>query len=458
MFLKHGKDFNTRILSMGEGNTSLSKKRSRSIKHVVVLGANGSMGYGCAALFSRAVPRVTMLARNRDKAAAGLTAAIAQVRSATVANRVEVGTYDDAFEATVSTADLIFETVAEDMALKQKLFEQVDRVRKEDSIVGTVSSGLSINQLCQGRSDSFARNFMGLHFFNPPNAIVGMEIIKGDRTDPGLIRYMDEYCRNKLGRVVVLTSDGPGFAGNRIGFKVMNEVAQLAAERGVGFVDRIAGPYTGRMMTLFETADMVGWDVHKAIVDNIYDAAPDEARDTLKLPDYMNRLIAKGRLGEKTGGGFYKSDGQGGRLVLDPQTGDYRPEDEQDMPGLDFIDQVAMLYRIGNYKGGAACFLQAKGEAAALARKIVAGYISYAFHRAGEVADMNGIDLIMAYGFNWAPPSVLVDTFGLGPTLEMMDNAGVPVPGVLNRALSQGRTQPFFSHPQLNTGRYFVAG
>ena len=146
---------------------------SRNIEHVVVLGANGTMGYGSAALFTQAVPHVTFLARTKDKADEGLAAAIKQVRSPTVASRADTGDYENDLEAAVAKADLVFEALTEDFDIKKDMFDRVEKARRDDSIIATVTSGLSINALCKGRGDSFRKNFLGLHFFNPPNVITG---------------------------------------------------------------------------------------------------------------------------------------------------------------------------------------------------------------------------------------------------------------------------------------------
>jgi 3-hydroxyacyl-CoA dehydrogenase len=89
---------------------------------------------------------------------------------------------------------------------------------------------------------------------------------------------------------VVETTDTPAFAGNRVGFKVLNEVAQLAEEHGVAFMDALIGPHTGRAMAPLVTVDFVGWDVHKAIVDNLYANTSDEAHAAFALPAYMQKL------------------------------------------------------------------------------------------------------------------------------------------------------------------------
>ncbi|MCP4036350.1 MAG: 3-hydroxyacyl-CoA dehydrogenase family protein [bacterium] len=431
---------------------------SRNIERVVVLGANGTMGYGSAALFTTAVAHVTFLARTKEKAEEGLAAAIKQVRSPTVASRSAVGDYDNDLESACANADIVFEALTEDLAIKKDIFDRVEKARRDDSIVATVTSGLSINALCEGRSDSFRRHFMGLHFFNPPNVIVGTELIAGSDTDKELVDFVEAFATVRLGRVMVRTADTPAFAGNRVGFKVLNEAAQMAEQLGPVLVDRLVGPYTGRAMTPLATIDLVGWDIHRAIVDNVYDNTNDEAHETNKLPAYMAALMDKGVLGNKSGAGFFKKDGKT-KLVLDMASGDYKPTSEIVVPNLDYIDEVSQLHGQGRYEEGMAVFLDAEGDEAAIAKKVIAGYISYAFHRVGEVTEtITGIDMIMGAGFNWAPPSVLVDTMGAASTVKLIEGAGLPVPKAIEAAAGSGTPKRFFSHPHVNTGKYFVAG
>ncbi len=431
---------------------------TRKIERVVVLGANGTMGFGSAALFTTAVPHVTFLARTRQKAEEGLAAAIKQVRSPTVASRAEVGDYDNDLEAAVEKADLIFECLTEVLDIKKAMFDRVEKARRDDSIVATVTSGLSINKLCEGRSDSFRRNFVGLHFFNPPNVIVGTELIAGTDTDKELVDFVEAFATVRLGREIIRTQDTPAFAGNRVGFKVLNEAAQLAEDLGPVLVDRLIGPYTGRSLTPLATIDLVGWDIHRAIVDNVFANTQDEAHATNELPKYMAALMDKGVMGNKSGGGFFKKDGKV-RLALDAASGDYKPVSEIKLPNLDYIDDVAHMYSQGRYEEGISIFLDAEGDEADIARKVIAGYISYAFHRVGEVTEtITGIDMIMGAGFNWAPPSVLVDTMGAAAAARMIDEAGLPVPKAIISAVESGTPKAFFTHPHVNVGKFFVAG
>ena len=430
---------------------------SRKLERVVVLGANGTMGYGSAALFTTAVPEVILLARTKAKADEGLAAAIKQVRSPTVANRASTGDYEHDLARAVAGADLIFEALTEDLALKKEIFDKVEAARRPDSIVATVTSGLSINALCEGRGESFRKHFLGLHFFNPPNVIVGTELIAGRDTDPAIVDFIDVFSQIRLGREMVRAFDTPAFAGNRVGFKVMNECAQLAGEIGPLLADKLIGPYTGRAMTPLATVDLVGWDIHRAIVDNVYANTSDEAHETNRLPDYMAKLMAKGVLGNKSGGGFFKRDGKK-RLVLDPATGDYKPEAEIKLPELGYIAQVAALHRDGRYKEAMRCFLNAKGEHAKIARRVIAGYVAYAFNRVGEVCEaIDGIDRIMGMGFNAAPPSALVDMLGIQGAVSMIEEAGLAVPKILAEALRTGKPARFFDHSRINVGRFFVA-
>jgi len=428
----------------------------RGIERVVVLGANGTMGYGSAALFTQAVPQVTFLARTRKKAEEGLAAAIAQVRSPTVASRASVGDYGD-LESAVAEADLVFEALSEDAEIKREMFDRVEGARRDDSLVASVTSGLSIAGLAEGRSESFRQHFVGLHFFNPPNVIVGTELIAGPDTLPEVLDFLEAFGRIRLGREMVRTADTPAFAGNRVGFKVLNEAAQLAETLGPVLVDRLVGPYTGRALTPLATIDLVGWDIHRAIVDNVYANTQDEAHSTNALPTYMAQLIERGVLGDKSGAGFFKRDGKT-RLALDPSSGDYRPTADIELPDLGYIDEVAFFHAQGRYAEGMRVFLEAEGDEAALARKVIGGYVSYAFHRVGEACEgIDGIDRIMAMGFNWAPPSVLVDIMTPAGAVQMIEGAGLAVPEALEKAARTGEPTRFFQNPHINVGRCFVA-
>lgn len=432
----------------------------REIRKVVVLGANGAMGSGAGEVFAAEGIEVALLARDLDKANRGKARAVQMAKADAIGRHLKTGTYERDFVESVAEADLVFEAVAEEIRIKQELFARVDATRKPDAIVATVSSGLSIAAMAKGRSDGFRRHFLGVHLFNPPNVIVGCEVIPHAETDPAVTRFVVELLERRLGRKVVTTTDTPAFAGNRIGFKVLNEVAKLAPEHGVAFLDALIGPHTGRAMPPLATIDFVGWDVHEAIVDNLHAHTSDEAHDAFALPAYMRELVAKGHLGAKTPehGGFFRTVKHGGgepeSLVLDPDARAHRPASDAGRPLPEFARRMKELHRVGRYRDAMRLFLEAEGAEAELMRHVILGYVSYALSRVGEVVERTAdVDRIMGFGFNWAPPGVLVDVLGAKDAIAALERAKLPVPSVL--AAHADRGEPMFTEPNVDVGRFF---
>jgi 3-hydroxyacyl-CoA dehydrogenase len=431
---------------------------TRQVRKVAVLGANGAMGSGGGEIFAADGIETVFLARDHEKAREGLDRAQGMAKSEKVADFIRLGTYERDLDSAVAEADLVFEALAEDLPLKQQFFERVDRHRRPDSIVATVSSGLSIAAMAKGRSEGFRRHFLGIHLFNPPNVITGCEVIPQAETSPEVTSFVVELLEKRLGRKVVLTADLPAFAGNRIGFKVLNEVAQLAEEHGVAFVDGLVGPHTGRAMSPLATVDLVGWDVHRAIVDNVHANTRDEGHASFALPPYMAKLMASGHLGDKTPqkGGFYRRLRDGKKVevfVLDPLKGEYHAAHDALVEVPDFVTRMKRLHRVGRYREALRVMLDATGWEADLLRRVVLGYVSYGLSRVGEVVkEPRDVDRIMGFGFNWAPPSVLVDLIGVKETIAALERAKLGVPKVL-AAYRGGR---LFNEPNVDVGRFFV--
>ncbi|MBI5949030.1 MAG: 3-hydroxyacyl-CoA dehydrogenase family protein [Chloroflexi bacterium] len=431
------------------------------LEKVVVLGANGAMGAGSGALFASGGCEVTLVARDIGKAEQALGQIQGIAKSETIINSVSCATYDD-LATVLAGADLIFECLAEELSLKKDIFARVDAVRPPNALVATVSSGLSIREMSAGLSQGFQSHFAGIHLYNPPHVMTGVEVIPHPAMDRGLVAAVEDLLANRFGRAVITCTDTPAFAGNRIGFKVLNEVAQLAEKHGVQLMDTLVGPYTGRAMAPLATVDLVGWDVHQAIVDNVAANATDEAIGSFTMPKYMGDLIHHGHLGDKTPelGGFYRKFTLDGKLrseVLDPASGKYVAVD----PGLKvpFVEQVRAYHRSGRYQQGIDCFMEAEGAQADIARKVILGYVSYALNRVGKdevVATYADADRIMTAGFNWAPPSGLVDLIGLKRTAAMLKRYDLPSAPVLDAALRGEIPTPLFNLPYVTPGRYFA--
>ncbi|HEY4181210.1 MAG TPA: 3-hydroxyacyl-CoA dehydrogenase family protein [Kofleriaceae bacterium] len=432
----------------------------RSIRKVVVLGANGAMGSGAAAVFASAGAPTVLLARTTEKAEAGRARADQLTKGRIPPHLLRCGDYGHDMAELIGDADLVLECVSEDLACKREMFERVDHMKREDAIVATVSSGLSISEMSRGLSDGFRRHFLGVHLFNPPTVITGCELIPHLGTDPGVVAAVRDFLTSVCGREVVECNDTPAFAGNRLGFKVLNEVAQLAEEHGVAFVDQLVGPHTGRALPPLATIDLVGWDVHKAIVDNLFARTHDVAHDKFRLPPYMQRMIDKGHLGRKTRdkGGFFRVEGKGAdakTFVLDPRTSDYRLLTEVAPPMPAFIERMKAALRTHDHRAAMEVLCSAPDREAELLRRILLGYISYGLGLVGEVVDRpRDIDRIMGYGFNWAPPSVLVDAIGPGRTIVMLEKAKLPVPTPILEAATHQRA--LFNEPRVDSARFFL--
>jgi 3-hydroxyacyl-CoA dehydrogenase len=432
----------------------------RPIRKIVVLGANGAMGSGSGAVFASAGIPTVFLARTLEKAEAGRARAEQLAKGKVPPKSIAIGTYDSDLMHVVAEADLIFEAVAEDIEVKKQVFALIDRVKGPGAIIATVSSGLSIAQMCEGTSDEFKQHFLGVHLFNPPTIIAGTEIITHAGTRRDVVELMRQVLEATFGRVVIECADTPAFAGNRIGFKLLNEVAQLAQEHGVAYMDQLVGTHTGRALPPLATIDLVGWDVHKAIVDNLHVNTKDEAHAAFMLPTYMQRGIERGHLGRKTKdkGGFFRMEGKGDtakHFVLDTVTGDYRPLNEVRPPVPAFIERMKASIKTGSHRDAFDVLCRASGKDATILRRVMLGYISYALGRVGEVVQhARDVDRIMGFGFNWAPPSVLVDAIGAPRTIQLLEAEQLPVPPVIAQAAQAGA---LLCDQTIEPTRFFVA-
>ena len=225
-------------------------------------------------------------------------------------------------------------------------------------------------------------------------------------------------------------------------------------------MDQLVGVHTGRALAPLATIDLVGWDVHKAIVDNLWATTHDTAHDKFKLPAYMQRGIDRGHLGRKTRdkGGFFRVDGKGAdakTFVLDPASGDYRPLAEVSRPMPAFVETMKEAIRSGKHTGAMEVLCASEGKEADLLRTIILGYISYGLGLVGEVVQRpRDVDRIMGFGFNWAPPSVFVDAIGPSRTVILLERAKLPVPAAVLDAATHQRA--LFNEPSVDTSRFFT--
>src|SRR5262245_17420690 len=323
-------------------NTKPGHKR---INRVAVLGA-GTMGARIAAHFANAGMPCILLdmvppdaAQSSDKAArnkivaAGLEGAVKAKPAGFFETGLErlrtIGNFDDDMQL-LADVDWVIEAVAENLEIKRALLKKVEAVRKLGTIVTTNTSGLPVHSIAEGFSENFRRHWFGTHFFNPPRYMRLLEIIPTPETDPAAIAAVSHFGDARLGKGIVTAKDTPNFIANRIGnfsglnaFRVMQELDLTVEE-----VDAITGSGGWSKAPLFRTIDLVGLDVMVSVVKNFSKSVKDERSD-LKLPDFLDKMIERKLLGDKTKAGFYKKvkgpEGQEERLAIDRKTLEYHP-------------------------------------------------------------------------------------------------------------------------------------
>ena len=421
------------------------------IERAAVLGA-GTMGAAIAAHLANVGVKVLLLdivpqgEQDRNKIARmGLERAVKGRPAAfylkDFARLVEVGNFEDDMEK-LGEVDWIIEAVVERLDIKRQLFEKVDQYRKPGSIVSTNTSGISVNAIAQGRSEDFRKHFLGTHFFNPPRYMKLLEIIPGKDTDPAVVEFISRYGEDVLGKGIVYAKDTPNFIANRIGVFGMMYTLRVMEELDLSIeeVDALTGKVMGRpKMATFRLADMVGIDILYHVAKNVYDNAPnDEWREIFKPPQWLEEMVQKGWLGDKTKQGFYKKvKGEGGkkeRLVLDYKTLEYRPPKKASFPSLEMAKQEEDLAR------RLKVLISGKDKGAQFAAKTLAALFVYSANRVPEIADdVVNVDRAMEWGFNWEKgPFQLWDLIGLERSLDIIKGNGFEVPAKVQEMVDKG--------------------
>jgi 3-hydroxybutyryl-CoA dehydrogenase len=279
------------------------------IRQISVIGS-GTMGRGIAYLSAVAGYETVLY----DVEASALDAAKASVES-TLRKGVEKNKLTEAaanealgrlhtvaeLEPAVSSADLIVEAVPEDFDLKIEIFSQADIFCPAETIIASNTSSISITKLASHveRRD----RFVGMHFFNPPHVMKLIEIVRGDRTANETIDQVREVAE-KMGKTAIVVRDSPGFATSRLGVAIGLEAIRML-EEGVASaedIDRAMELGYNHPMGPLRLTDLVGLDVRLGIAEYLSSTLGPR----FEPPQLLRDLVAQGKLGKKTGEGFYK--------------------------------------------------------------------------------------------------------------------------------------------------------
>ncbi|HET7434212.1 MAG TPA: 3-hydroxyacyl-CoA dehydrogenase family protein [Thermoanaerobaculia bacterium] len=279
------------------------------IRQISILGT-GTMGRGIAYLSAVAGYDTVMF-----DAEAGVLDAARDAIESTLRKAVEKAKLSEAaasealarihligeLEPAVSGADLIVEAVPENFDLKKDLFAQADLFCGPDTILASNTSSISITTLASNveRRD----RFVGMHFFNPPHLMKLIEIVRGDRTSDDTIATVREVAE-KMGKTPIIVRDSPGFATSRLGVAIGLEAIRMLQE-GVASaedIDRAMELGYNHPMGPLRLTDLVGLDVRLGIAE--YLAAT--LGERFEPPQLLRQLVEQGKLGKKSGEGFYK--------------------------------------------------------------------------------------------------------------------------------------------------------
>lgn len=410
------------------------------IERVCVLGA-GVMGSQIAALLANAGLEVDLLDLPDGGDAAGLArAGIAALSSRRppalfeprLADRIHPGSLIDP-GAALARADWIIEAVVEELDTKVQLFGGFRDLVPDSAVLSTNTSGLSIASLADGLDADLARRFLGIHFFNPPRYMKLVELIRAPTTEPTVASAMADFVGQRLGKGVVECRDTPNFIANRLGvFAIMDALHRMAAEGlSVDAVDAVTGVVLGRPRSAtLRLCDLIGLDTLVHVAGTAHAALTDDPwREVFATPSVVATMLAGGRLGEKSGGGFYRK-GEAGIEALDPTRGEYAARQEV---------SLALPTR-GRLEERLQAVVAAAEEEplARFAREHLYATLAYCAACAPQVADrLEDVDRALRWGFNWeAGPFETLDLLGPRTVVAGLEASGQAVPELLGQLAS----------------------
>jgi len=385
--------------------------------------------------------------RNRF-AQAGLEAALKSRPAAffvpEAARMIALGNFEDNL-TWLKDCDWIIEAVTEDRSIKRTLLEKVMAVRAPGAVVSSNTSGISLGSILEGFSAELRRHFLGTHFFNPPRYLKLLEIIPVAETLPEVVEAVSRFGEVVLGKGIVIAKDTPNFIANRIGTFTTLNVLRAMQEDGytIEEIDALTGPAMGLPKSAtFRTLDIVGLDVLAQVVKNLAESLPhDERRNLFQLPDFIEQMMQRRLLGEKTGQGFYKKvkGREGGEeseiLTLDFKTFDYRARQKPKFPSLE------MARNIEDTRERVRTLCQSPERAGQFYRKVLFDTFHYTAMRVPEISDdIVSIDNSMKWGFNWeCGVFELWDAVGIEKVVDAWKKAGRSTPPLVEKLLATGK-------------------
>ncbi len=448
---------------------SSPRTRSILIRKAAVLGA-GTMGSRIAAHLANAGLPVVLLDIAAKEGPRGAIAAQAlealkkakpaAFYDAALAGRVATGNFEDDLHR-LKDCDWVIEAVSENLEIKQALLEKVTPHLKHEVILTTNTSGLPVGSIAAKLPERLRHRWFGTHFFNPPRYMRLVEIIATHKSDPNAVAAIAHFADQQLGKEVVFARDTPNFIANRIGVFIMLEAVRLmqAEDLTIEEVDALTGSAIGWPRTgTFRLADLVGLDVLVNVAQNF---PLSSAGERLTLPRFVETMLERRWLGDKTRQGFYKkekdAEGNDVRLALDWKTTEYKPAARPKFPTLEMAANAERLpERLTQLLAGDV----KKDKGARFHWRLLSALWNYAADCLPEIADdVASVDRAMRAGFNWEMgPFQLWDAAGVPQTVARMRAVGEPVSANVDRLLTLDASTWYENHGRecfdLGTGKY----
>jgi len=407
------------------------------IKQVAVLGA-GVMGSQIAAHLTNCGVGALLYDLNQELAEQGIATARKLKPSPFYDSRtysqIKPCNYDDHPEL-LQDVDWVVEVIAERLDWKQQLYQRIVPHLHKDAVISSNTSGILLQDLTAGLPDDVANRFIITHFFNPPRYLPLVEIVAGKMSGKPLDNFI-EFLQGTLGKRVVMTNDTPNFIANRLGIFGLLLTMRKALEYGLSITDTdaLTGSLLGRPKSAtFRTADVVGLDTVVHVTGTSRDHSLEELeKGYFTPPEFLQQLVDDGRLGQKSGAGFYKKIGKGVIHELNPATLDYQPAAKSRFDGVrlaknwkDFGRSVSALY-YSDDKSGRFIF------------DILSETFLYAVNYMPHFAEnLQDIDHSMMWGYGWQ--------HGLFETWDML---GIQrsLKAMQERHMSLGKAESIIQH------------
>jgi 3-hydroxyacyl-CoA dehydrogenase len=315
-----------------------------------------------------------------------------------LAEAITPANYETGLEQ-LKTCDLIIEAIAERMDWKQDLYKKIAAFVPAHTVLASNTSGLGINALASVLPEELRHRFCGVHFFNPPRYMHLAELIPAHTTDPAVLQGLETFLTTALGKGVVIAKDTPNFIGNRIGVFSILSVIHHTHAFGLGFdeVDALTGPLLGRPKSAtYRTSDVVGLDTMAHVIKTMADTLPNDPwHSYFASPAWLQALIGKGALGQKTGAGIFRKVGKD-IVVLDLEKQDYRIADRAAAP------EVVEILKLKNPAEKFAKLRESSHPQAQFLWACFRDLFHYSACHLADIADTaRDVDFAIRWGYGW---------------------------------------------------------